>query len=360
MVLSDTEGEFLLDLERPLALKDGDGLVLDDGGIILVKAAEEAVADISAPTQADIARIAWHIGNRHTPLQVLDDGGLRFQDDGVLSKMVEGLGAHVTCAARALLARIRRLCRQKAAGMITTMVIRIMDMAMSTERSLYKLMTWLSPAFPVGAFSYSHGLEWAVEDGLVPDEARAGGLDRWPAWRTNSAPSAPANCAPPMKPSSAHDAEGIARRHRRGAGLAADPREFALESLAQGKAFLATLREASPPSPALTWAEPFIAGETIAYPSAVGIAAALHGVGLRETLVAYLQAFVGNLVSAGIRLIPLGQTAGQRILAGLEAPILAAAETALARDLADVGTAAPLADWASMKHETQYTRLFRS
>ena len=88
--------KFLLDLERPIALKDGDGLLLDDGGIILVKAADEKVADISAPTAADIARIAWHIGNRHTPLQVLDDGGLRFQDDGVLSKMVEGLGGKVT------------------------------------------------------------------------------------------------------------------------------------------------------------------------------------------------------------------------------------------------------------------------
>ncbi len=96
VMLRDTKGEFLLDLERPLALKDGDGLVLDDGAIILVKAAEEKVADITAPTQADIARIAWHIGNRHTPLQVLDDGSLRFQDDGVLSKMVEGLGGTVT------------------------------------------------------------------------------------------------------------------------------------------------------------------------------------------------------------------------------------------------------------------------
>jgi len=105
---------------------------------------------------------------------------------------------------------------------------------------------------------------------------------------------------------------------------------------------------------------PVIKGEAIAYPSAVGIAAALHGVGLRETLVGYFQAFTGNLVSAGIRLIPLGQTAGQRIMVKLEAPILAAAEAALARDPRDVGTAAPMADWASMKHETQYTRLFRT
>ena len=96
VVLRDTHGEFLLDLERPIALKDGDGLLVQGGGLILVKAAAEKVADITAPTGADIARIAWHIGNRHTPLQVLDDGGLRFQDDGVLSRMVEGLGGKVT------------------------------------------------------------------------------------------------------------------------------------------------------------------------------------------------------------------------------------------------------------------------
>jgi len=95
VMLRDTHGEFLLDLERPLALKDGDGLVLDDGGIILVKAAAEKVADVTASTATEIARIAWHLGNRHTPLEVLEDGGLRFQDDGVLSKMVEGLGGKV-------------------------------------------------------------------------------------------------------------------------------------------------------------------------------------------------------------------------------------------------------------------------
>jgi urease accessory protein len=95
VLLKDSKGEFLLDLERPTALKDGDGLGLDDGTIILVRAAAEPVADISAPTAADIARIAWHIGNRHTPLQVLPGGGLRFRDDGVLSAMVRGLGGTV-------------------------------------------------------------------------------------------------------------------------------------------------------------------------------------------------------------------------------------------------------------------------
>ena len=96
VMLRDTKGEFLLDLEKPVALKDGDGLLLEDGEVILIRAADEPVADITAPNHADIARIAWHIGNRHTPLQVLDNGALRFRDDGVLSAMVRGLGGRVT------------------------------------------------------------------------------------------------------------------------------------------------------------------------------------------------------------------------------------------------------------------------
>lgn len=94
VTLKDTKGEFLLDLERPVALRDGDGLKLHDGSIILVKAAPEKVADIHAHGLAETARIAWHIGNRHIPVQVLDDGSLRIRHDAVLVEMVEGLGAH--------------------------------------------------------------------------------------------------------------------------------------------------------------------------------------------------------------------------------------------------------------------------
>ncbi len=229
---------------------------------------------------------------------------------------------------------------------------------MSTERSLYKLMTWLSPAFPVGAFSYSHGLEWAVEDGLVPDEARLAAWIESGLAHEFGAVGAYQLCAA-HDATAAHDADAL--RAAMAQACAWQPtREFALESLAQGKAFIGTLRDVLPPSPALAWALPVMDGEAIAYPSAVGIAAALHGVPLQQTLVGYFQAFTGNLVSAGIRLIPLGQTAGQRIMVKLEAPILAAAEAAIARKPEDIGTAAPMADWASMKHETQYTRLFRT
>jgi len=95
VTLRDTKGEFLLDLERPILLKDGDGLKLHDGSIILIKAAAEKVADIHAHSIAEITRVAWHIGNRHIPVQVLEDGSLRIRHDPVLVEMVEGLGAHV-------------------------------------------------------------------------------------------------------------------------------------------------------------------------------------------------------------------------------------------------------------------------
>jgi urease accessory protein len=243
---------------------------------------------------------------------------------------------------------------RKKAVMVTTMAITIM----STERALYKLMTWLSPAFPVGAFSYSHGLEWAVENGLVPDETRlADWIMAGLAHEFGAVGAGQLRAA--FEAAAAHDGEAL--REAIAEARAWQPtREFALESLAQGKAFITTLRDVAPPSPAMAWAAPLIAGEPIAYPSAVGIAAALHGVPLHETLVGYFQSFTGNLVSAGIRLIPLGQTAGQRIMVKLEAPILAAAAAALTRDPGNIGTAAPMADWASMKHETQYTRLFRT
>ena len=95
--MTDENGEqFLLDLKRPTLLNDGDGLILDGSGIIRVRAAVEAVADVLGRTTADTARLAWHIGNRHTPVQVLPDGVLRVRDDHVIVTMLEGLGGIIT------------------------------------------------------------------------------------------------------------------------------------------------------------------------------------------------------------------------------------------------------------------------
>jgi urease accessory protein len=97
-----------------------------------------------------------------------------------------------------------------------------------------------------------------------------------------------------------------------------------------------------------------------AYCVAVGVVAARAGVPLAATVAAYLHALAASLVSAAVRLVPLGQTDGQRALAALEPVIMAAAEAALGRPLAAIGSATPMAEWCSMRHETQHTRLFRS
>jgi urease accessory protein len=92
--LTDDAGEpFLLDLTTTALLCDGDGLLLEDGSCLGVLAAPEEVVDILPASQAEAARIAWHIGNRHIPLQVLPTGGLRIRDDPVLIQMLAGLGA---------------------------------------------------------------------------------------------------------------------------------------------------------------------------------------------------------------------------------------------------------------------------
>jgi urease accessory protein len=220
------------------------------------------------------------------------------------------------------------------------------------DAALYRLMTWLSPAYPVGAYGYSHGIEFAVEAGLVRDRAS---LVDWVATvvergagRVDAAIFAAAWRAV-ADGDDARLAETIAlAKAWRGTS------ETALESAAQGAAFVATTRAA--------WPHPRLARLPRDTPLAVavGAAAAAHGIDLDSALIAYLQAFAANLVSAGVRLIPLGQTDGQLAVAALEGVIVAAARAAPAADLDTFGTAAPVADWCSMRHETQYTRLFRS
>jgi urease accessory protein len=95
IVLKGEKGtEFLLDFEKPVTLRDGDGLVLDDGSIVLIAAALEALIEISAHSALDTVRLAWHLGNRHTEVQIVGDK-LRIRRDHVLEDMLRGLGAHL-------------------------------------------------------------------------------------------------------------------------------------------------------------------------------------------------------------------------------------------------------------------------
>ncbi len=217
------------------------------------------------------------------------------------------------------------------------------DMNMITEQALLTLAQWLSPAYPVGAFSYSHGLEWAIEAGQVQDADSfrdwLGDILRFGTGRNDAILLA---CAYRADPAALRDIDETARAF-------AASKERLLETNAQGAAFCRTTTA--------IWGDDL---PDLTYPVAVGHAARRNNIPLRQTGAMYLHAFASNLTSAAIRLVPLGQTEGQSIVTAL-APLC---ET-LARDtetleLDDLGGSVFLADIAAMKHETQYTRLFRS
>lgn len=226
---------------------------------------------------------------------------------------------------------------------------------MTSDGALYRLMAWASPSYPVGAFSHSHGLEWAVEAGWVRDRVA---LVDWlgdllaagSAWNDT------------VLFTHAHAAAADKARLTvltELAAAAAPSRERQVETLAQGSAFR-MICTTSWPTPALENLP-----ETVAYPVAMAVQAAGHAVPLRPALTAYLHGFVANLVSAAQRLVPLGQTDGQKAIAALMPAVEAAVERAVALDLsADpfeaMGGCTLASDLAAMRHETQYTRLFRT
>ena len=222
--------------------------------------------------------------------------------------------------------------------------------------ALYRLMAWLSPSYPVGAFSYSSGIEWAVEVGDIKD---AETLWHWLAVVMGEGGGfCDAVFFVHTHRSLADSGDEALRAVAELAAAFAPSKERHLETTAQGGAFVEATRSAWPCAGldrlAAAWTGP------VAYPVAVGVAAAGHGIPLETALRAFLHAVGANLISAGVRLIPLGQSDGQSVLARLEPVVETAAVRALKTSLDDVGSAAMRADLASFLHETQYTRLFRS
>jgi urease accessory protein len=221
------------------------------------------------------------------------------------------------------------------------------------DGALYRLMSWLSPAYPVGAFSYSHGIEWAVEAG---DIAGAESLEAWLAdlLRYGSGRNDAILFTVAWRAVTDGDRAALAEAAEWGTALAGS-KERRLETLAQGTAFVRATAD--------VWSDEILGAFDNAetpYPVAVAAAAASAAIPLRPALHATLHAFAANLISAGVRLIPLGQTDGLRVLAALEPVIAAALDETEAAMLDDLGGATIRADIASMRHETQYTRLFRS
>jgi len=222
--------------------------------------------------------------------------------------------------------------------------------------ALYRLMTWLSPAFPVGAFSYSSGIEWAVEAGDIADAAS---LRDWLAamLADGSGFCDGVFLAQTHRAASARD-DVTLREIAELAAAFVPSRERQLETSTQGRAFIDIARAA--------WSHDGLdalvaaCGSAIVYPTAVGLVSAAHNIPLAPAMHAFLHALVSNWISAGARLVPLGQTDSQRILAALEPVVVATARRALQASPDDLGSATFRADLASLRHETQYTRLFRS
>jgi urease accessory protein len=355
---------FLLDLPQAAGLRDGDGLMLDDGAIVRVIGVAETLAEITVATSFDFVRLAWHLGNRHADV-AFAPGALRVRRDHVLEAMAVGLGATVTSVEapfdpepstpHARDADHAHGARHAHGHDAPALPPAGRDESLSAA-ALYRLQAWLSPAYPVGAFSFSSGLEWAVEAGDVNDAAT---LQRWLAVILTDGGGV---CdavffAQAHRAVEQSDDEALGAVAELAVALAPS-KERHLETTAQGSAFLAATRAAWPCA-ALDRLVAVSPGPC-AYPVAVGAAAAGHVIPVAPALAVYLHALTANLISAGVRLIPLGQTDGQRVLAALEPVIAAASARALATPLDEVGSAAFRADLASLCHETQYTRLFRS
>ncbi len=222
-----------------------------------------------------------------------------------------------------------------------------------TNSALYRLLTWLSPAYPIGAFSYSQGLETAVDLKLVVDATTTQQwledmLHHGSVW------------SDAVIFANSHKATDLsALKEINDFALALQPAaELKAESLALGRAFVQTTMLAWP-CEKLEGAVDLM-GEEFAYPCAVACAAAGHKIALPEAQQAWLHASISNLISAAVRLVPLGQSDGQRILANLERDILNAAVKARQTDLVDLATSGLSAEICAMRHETQRVRLFRS
>jgi urease accessory protein len=212
---------------------------------------------------------------------------------------------------------------------------------------MLRLLAWLSPSFPVGSFSYSHGLERAVQDGVVADGQD---LAEWlralldcgsvwndallfgEAWRSGAAGDMPREAA------------------ELGVALAGSA-ERLLETGAQGAAFAAAMDN---------WGRAVELPDHCPYCVAVGAQAGAAGIPLEPALAAFLMAFASSQLQAAIRLGVIGQAEGVKLLAGLEEPTLAAAAGAARSNIDDIGSVTLTAEIAAMRHETQYSRLFRT
>ncbi|MEM8547068.1 MAG: urease accessory protein UreF [Pseudomonadota bacterium] len=227
---------------------------------------------------------------------------------------------------------------------------------MATDAAaLHRLLAWLSPSFPVGAFTFSHGLERAIDAHLVTDAPSA---EAWLAALILQG-SGQADLTLVAAGWDATTDTALASAAATGVAYAAT-RELYLETTAQGAAFVAAIGAAWPSAAQARLDALLGTTDAVPYPVALGHVAADQHISRDATLHAYAHAFVANLISAIVRAVPLGQSDGQRILAGLEPVLIEAVDRAAETPLTQLVAYTPMSDICSMQHEVQYTRLFRS
>ncbi|MBU2868659.1 urease accessory protein UreF [Pacificibacter marinus] len=212
---------------------------------------------------------------------------------------------------------------------------------LSANLGLLSLTQWLSPSFPLGAFAYSHALELAITEGKVNDAATlkawlsdtlaygGGKVDAWLLAMT-------------LAGGDPRDLADLAE-------ALAGTRERWMETSDQGAAFVRTVAQMGGPEIA-----------SCALPVAVGQAARALDVDAETVIALYLHSFTANLVSAAVRFVPLGQSAGQSVLAGLHDQIAAQARAALGATVEGLTTSAFVADLGAAQHEDMDVRLFKS
>lgn len=220
--------------------------------------------------------------------------------------------------------------------------------------TILRLLAWLSPAFPTGGYAWSHGVEWAVDVNEITDGpsllAWVSDVLRHGAGRNDAILLRHAHRLTSRPPS--WSAEGLRDLIELALATAAS-REIHAESIGQGNAFRLA---ASAWNPTILNS---VEGD-LPYPIAVGALTGASGISEDDATLALLQAFAANLISSAVRLVPLGQSTGLAVLAALEPVIERLARETRTATLDDLGGACFRADIASMRHETQYTRLFRS
>lgn len=357
-------GEVAIILSRGSTLRDGDCLCGSDGTIVRIRAATEAVSTVMIADPRLLATAAYHLGNRHEPLQV-GANWLRYRRDHVLDAMMLEQGFE-PCHEEAPFEPERGAYGHHGQGRAEPIfaeapsAVMLPTVVMSGGQDdpvamLLQLLRLASPALPIGGFAYSQGLEQAVEFGWVRDEAAMVDWLRGLMGEVQARQDLPL-FARLYRAWAAGDSACVDEWNACVIALR-ETAELRAEECHTGASLarLLTDLDAGLHSAAMGDIPP---GQ--GYLSMFALAAARWGIPLREAATGLMWAWCQNQVAAAVRLVPLGQTAGQRILQQLSAEIPAHVDHGLLVEDDAIGFSVPGLAFASACHEQQYTRLFLS